>query len=175
MIASVALTGGADAPAVIAEEAAEETAGGALKNAAIQMGIGAVTTGAGNAMEAAENHESGMQILEAAGAGAVTGALANTPIGKTLTSFALGGGAGALNGYLTQGIASPSAWTHPDMKGIEQDGMLGGFDNLLGTGIANWGGPARNGTTWGNLISGVASTAASGVCGLTDKVKLTDC
>jgi hypothetical protein len=186
---SVIATAGTDSGAVVGAEALEEgavgageaaaqaAAGSTLKNAALQMAIGGVTTAVGNTLSGAMQGQSGWKLVEDAGAGLVTGAIGNTPLGGAAGAFAWGMGGGGLNAYLMGGINDHKSFAHPDINGIENDALLGGMDNNLGSGITNWGNRVKDSTadTMGNAFSGVASAAASGVCGFLDHLKVADC
>ncbi|HET9173514.1 MAG TPA: RHS repeat-associated core domain-containing protein [Actinospica sp.] len=201
MDASLVATGGADAGAVAVEEAvtestvaigetaAEEGAAAAAKvagddavstglsdgkNLAVQLGIGAASGAAGNVVSGMAQGQSAAQIGEDALVGLATGALSNLP-GGFAASAGWGMLSGGLNGYGTGVVSNNQSWNHPDWNGIANDVTLGGAENMVGSGIAAWGGEARNGTTWGNAISGALGSAVSGVCGLLDGPKVTDC
>jgi hypothetical protein len=134
-----------------------------------------VSGAASNYLSGVEQKQTGSQLWEDIGLGAVTGAASNLGSGLSGGLF-LGAASGAVNGTGSQMISNRS-WDLSKVNGrwVGVDAGLGSVENLTGWALAR-DLPVGGDASPGNYASGGAGFFASGVCGWLDnsEVQTTD-
>jgi hypothetical protein len=137
------------------------------------LGIGAAFGATSNVLNGLEQKQSGPQLWEDAGIGAVTGATSNLNDSSGVGLYA-GFVTGGINGVGAQMIGNRSrSLTKVNGLWVLGSGGLGAAENWAGY-AATKDIPVKDASP-GNYVSGGVGIDAGGVCGVLDELKLADC